>query len=142
MRGIYKTLGIAALSLYSFGCSTTGENLAKTVGNALITPARVVESTVKELDPVKGARRGALNTVESLVNTVSGGEAVQPEELGKYNTKIEENPLVETIVDMGASYGLGYGIAKPGTSVHRAKQIGAWSAAGEAAIKAGNNYKK
>lgn len=146
MRGIYermsKTFCIAAISFYSFGCSTLGENIAKTVGNIAITPAKIAESTVKDLDPFKGARKGGLNTLESAVKTVSGGEAVQPEKDGEYNTFVEERPLLEAGIDAAGAYFLGRGIASSNSSRVHANQVGRYSAGAELGIKASKGLNK
>ncbi|MBS3092286.1 hypothetical protein J4466_02595 [Candidatus Pacearchaeota archaeon] len=145
MDGIYKTiasyLALGTMALYS-GCATTGPNIAKTVGNALLIPGRMIESTVKELDPTKGLRRGIVNTGEAVYDTVRGGEAVDPAELGRTNGTIEDRPVLEAIVDISASAGLGAGITriKPNTWT-KAGQVATSAAIGETVIKAGNAHK-
>ena len=146
MNKFYKAVNYVALgtmALYSAGCATTGPNIAKTVGNALLIPGRVIESTVKDFDPVKGLRRGVVNTAEAVYDTVRGAEAIDPAELGRTNGTIEDRPVLEAIVDIGVAAGVGAGIAriKPNTWTE-AQQAATGAAIGETLIKAGKAYEK
>ena len=112
--------------------------LIETPLNAIITVGKTIESTVKEVDPVKGARRGVFDTVEALGYGLACKESGrQPDEIGKANTYIEDRPVLEAVVDMGITYGGVAGIARgTGSSVVHAHQAGGYAAGGEGLIKA------
>jgi hypothetical protein len=143
MNRFYKNAhsAIAGLAILASGCATTGENLVNTGVSAVVIPGRIIESTVKELDPVKGLRRGTVNTVEGVYKTFANQEVVRPDKLGEANVYIEDRPVLEALTDMTAGFGVGYGItAWKGYDGWTAARVGGWSALGEGVIKAGHQY--
>ena len=113
------------------------------VDQTIVTP--VEEGRVP--DPVKGLRRGALETVEDIGRAVAYQDtSSNVEELGVLNSKYEEDPLVEGVLDTAIGIGAGASIgstvgANTHWSVERCTNAGmAIGGATEATIKA-VNYK-
>tara|TARA_Y100000310_G_scaffold274445_1_gene290467 strand:+ start:1488 stop:2030 length:543 start_codon:yes stop_codon:yes gene_type:complete len=135
-----------AMALYSPTADAGGlRNFFKGVfvdipANAITTVGKTLDTTVNELDPVKGARRGALDTVEATSYALTGRDSGrEPSEIGKANEYIESDPALEFIVDVGVAAGASALIA--GANSHKSNTVGhaaAWAAGGEAAIKAIN----
>jgi hypothetical protein len=137
--------GAMALTPYQAQAGRIGnffEGLVGTASDAIVSPYKVIKSTVKELDPVKGARRAVVDVAESAGRTVLlkpyGKDT--PMESGSANNELEEHPLLEAVVDIGVAAGAGALIA--GANADKANTAGhaaAWAAGGEAVIKIANS---
>ncbi len=133
----YKPLIAGVASLMALGgCATVPGNVARTAGNAIIAPAKVIRATGENLDPIRGLREGLVDTLEAGYNTATFQKSDRrPDELGEANKYINERPALKIGVDAAIAGGIGAGIAEltgNPSVVHMNQTIG-YSVAGQVA---------
>jgi len=135
-------VGITVASMLASPSASAGEHSAKAffktfykVPAAAITmPYKVVKSTVKELNPVAGLRRGVIDIVETTALGLTAHDSVAPHKYGRANQEIDERPGLKFVVDVAFGAGVGAGIGSLVNEASRGAVIGAGSQFGIGAI--------
>jgi hypothetical protein len=131
----YATVGltIAGSALCASGCSTVPGNAGRTIGNAIIAPAKIIRATGENLDPVRGLREGIVDTLEAGYHTATFNENNrQPHELGEANKYINQRPALKMIVDTAVAGGTAAGIAElSGANPVHVNQAAGYAAGGQ-----------